>query len=138
MDRIARKYTVNETTGCWTWARSLSTQGKYPTIASEENGKTPVYAYRATYEDKFGLVPTTPCPDGSRRWELHHKCAGIGSTVGGTNRCVNPDHIMLVTSREHAALHKQMRAELKTAKKSKVIAFPKKKSTPATSIEVAA
>lgn len=124
MQRIAGKYTVNAITGCWIWARSLSSQGKYPTIASEENGRVPVYVYRATYENKFGPIPTDPCPDGSRRWELHHQCAGVGSTAGGTNRCINPDHIALVTSKEHIAIHKAMRDELKAAKKSKVIAFP--------------
>jgi hypothetical protein len=128
MARIQGKYTVNTTTGCWIWARSLSTQGKYPTVAGEVNGKRPVYAYRATYEDKFGPIPTTPCPDGSHRWELHHKCAGVGSTQGGTNRCVNPDHIMLVTSKEHRAIHKAMRAELKAAKATKKT--PKKSKAP--------
>lgn len=138
MDRIKGKFTINIATGCWIWARSLSTQGKYPTIASQENGKVPVYAYRATYEDKFGPVPTTPCPDGSHQWQLHHKCAGVGSTVGGTNRCINPDHIQLVTAKEHREIHGQMRAELKAAKTSKVVPFPAKTPVPAAPGKVAA
>ena len=35
-------------------------------------------------------------PDGSHRWELHHICLN--------RSCVNPDHIQLVTHREHARI----------------------------------
>ena len=104
-DRLRGKYTIDEITGCWNWNASLSSQGKYPTVASEEDGRTPLYVHHATWTTVNGPVPTTPCPDGSHRWELHHSCTN--------NKCINPSHIDLVTHREHVEAHKHERRERK-------------------------
>ena len=100
IDRMEGKYVIDIATGCWTWTASRSSQGKYPTIGGESS-TVPQYAYRVSWESVNGPVPTTPCPDGSHRWELHHTCS---------NRlCVNPQHIELVTHREHTREHVEMR-----------------------------
>lgn len=106
--RITGKYTINIVTGCWQWHRSKSSQGKYPTIASEANGRFPVYAYRATWEALNGPMPSGKPSDGSHRYELHHTCLN--------NKCVNPAHVQLVTAREHRLIHKLLRAAIKLAK----------------------
>ena|ERR1035438_6093540 len=70
--------------------------------------RRPEYAHKVAWESVNGPVPTTPCPDGSRRWELHHSCMN--------RSCVNPDHIRLVTHREHVELHNELRAAIRLAK----------------------
>lgn len=100
-DRFVGKYVIDIQTGCHVWTASTSSQHKYPTIASEENGKRPVYAYRASWESANGPLPTTPPPDGSYRWEFHHVCQN--------KRCVNAAHVRLVSQRQHAAIHADLR-----------------------------
>lgn len=107
IDRMAGKYTINIQTGCFEWQRSLSSQGRYPTIGMEGK-RRPEYAYKVAWESVNGPVPVTPCPDGSWRWELHHRCFN--------RQCVNPDHIQLVTHNQHVALHNIRRAAIKKAK----------------------
>jgi hypothetical protein len=103
--RIVSKFTIDIATQCWNWNGSRSSQYRYPTIASEENGKTPLYAYRAMWEDANGSIPAGPAPDGSWRYEMHHRCEN--------KACINPAHVMLVTSKEHAAIHKDLRSAAK-------------------------
>jgi hypothetical protein len=122
MDRIADKYVVNEQTKCWMWARSRSSQGKYPTIGSDISPKTPKYVHQVMWESVNGPVPTTPCPDGSDRWELHHRCF--------EKTCINPNHVVLLSRKAHAREHRLIRSVLKAAKKSKVISFPVKPVAP--------
>lgn len=107
IDRMQGKYVINIATGCHDWVRSRSSQGRYPTIGIQ-GSKRPQYAYRVAWESVNGPVPTTPCPDGSWRWELHHSC--------GNRSCVNPYHIELVTNREHTREHNEIRAAIRLAK----------------------
>lgn len=110
IERTQGKFTINIITLCWEWVRSRSSQGKYPTVGVQGSHR-PEYAYRVAWESVNGPVPdaaVTPCPDGSDRWELHHACF--------TRACVNPDHIQLLTRREHCAVHNQHRAEIRAAK----------------------
>jgi hypothetical protein len=105
--RLHNKYTVNPVTNCWEWHGSFSGQGHYPTI-SLAGGLKPEYAHRIAWAEVNGPIPLTPCPDGSWRWELHHRCFN--------NNCVNPSHIKLVTQKKHAAIHAASRAATKLAK----------------------
>jgi len=107
IDRMQGKYVIDIVTGCWEWVRSHSTQGRYPTIGMPGSHR-PEYAYRVAWESVNGPVPTTPCPDGSHRWELHHSCQN--------RSCVNPQHIELVTHREHVREHNAIRATIRLAK----------------------
>lgn len=102
-ERIASKYTINPVNDCWEWQGAIATQGGYPIIGGYVDGKkvSPQYAYKVLWVEKFGPMPTEDCPDGSHRWELHHTCEN--------KHCVNPDHLILVTHREHMALHKASR-----------------------------
>ena len=93
--RIANKFTINPTAGCHEWTGSLSTQYGYPTISGP--GKTVLYVHR----HMAGPIPETAPQDGSNRWEVHHKCFN--------NRCINPEHLQIVTRREHARLHGRLR-----------------------------
>ncbi|MDE1161911.1 MAG: HNH endonuclease signature motif containing protein [Acidobacteriaceae bacterium] len=97
-NRLDGKYTIDHQTGCYNWTGSLSSQAGYPTIG---DGQKVLYAHRVAWESINGPMPTTPCPDGSFRWELHHVCQN--------KRCINQTHIQLVTQREHAVLHKAIR-----------------------------
>ena len=104
--RMSGKCTVDFVTGCWPWIASKSSQGKYPTI-SLARGESPQYAYKLAWESANGPMPTTPCPDGSDRWEFHHSCEN--------RACCNPAHIQLVTRKQHAEIHRQLRAAMKVA-----------------------
>lgn len=69
-------------TGCWIWCGTLNKKG-YGTIYI--NGK-PVRAHRYSWEKKFGPVPEGLVLD-------HFVC--------DNPRCVNPDHLRPVTTREN-------------------------------------
>ena len=103
IERFAGKYTINDINGCWIWNASTSSQGKYPTIGMQGSSK-PQYAHKIAYESKFGPVPTTLPPDGSFRWELHHQCFEISG-----RSCINPDHIICITSKEHSRIHQRIK-----------------------------
>jgi hypothetical protein len=69
-------------------------------------------------------LPTAPPTDGSDRWEHHHRCE--------RKNCVNGAHVVLVTRKEHAQIHKELRAAKRAAmkpakkpKKSRVNVFAK-------------
>lgn len=106
LERIRSKFVINFTSGCWEWARSRSSQGRYPTIAREGTGEAE-YVHKIMWESVNGPIPIGPCPDGSDRWELHHRCLNEG--------CVNPAHIELLTRRQHIAAHQAIRAAIKLA-----------------------
>ena len=105
-DRIRGRWIVNEFTGCWLWQGSHSSQGLYPTVGGP--GGTVVYLHRAMYEATYGPIPTEPPADGSRRFEIHHSC--------GSRSCLNPEHLALVTQRQHATIHAGLRAEKRAAR----------------------
>jgi hypothetical protein len=107
LSRMQGKFVIDIETGCHNWTGSRSSQGRYPTV-SIEGSKRPVYAYRLSWEAINGPMPTTAPPDGSDRWEFHHQCENKG--------CVNGKHVQLVTRKEHAQIHKGIRAAQKKAK----------------------
>jgi len=73
-----------EETGCWLWQASLSQGYGQVTLGGKKR-----VVHRLFYEHFKG-----PLPEGK---ELHHLC-------DNTN-CVNPAHLLAVTSKEHHALH---------------------------------
>lgn len=105
LERIKGKYIVNDCTGCWEWQRSLSSQGKYPTICVTRN--RPVYVYRLLWESIHGQIPSGVADDGTR-WELHHRCRN--------KRCINPTHLILASKREHNKEEARYRALLRVVK----------------------
>jgi hypothetical protein len=84
MDRFTEKVDFGDFTGCWLWGACVYANG-YGAV--RVNGRTGV-AHRWLWEQVVGLVPAGK--------ELHHTC--------GIRRCVNPDHLQLVTRREHMHL----------------------------------
>ena len=100
--RLTGKYTIDLASNCWNWTASRSSQGRYPTIS---DGQSTVCAYRVAWESVNGSMPGYASPDGSDRWELHHVCEN--------KQCVNPDHVQLVTRRQHSAIHKTLRSAAK-------------------------
>lgn len=75
--------------GCWEWNLSRDTHG-YGQIGTRElNEKSPIKAHRATWILFYGDVPAG--------MHLHHKC--------GNQCCCNPDHLELLTPREHLNQH---------------------------------
>jgi hypothetical protein len=98
--RMNGKYTINPVTNCWEWNRSRSGQGRYPSISLAGRRGTE-YAYRVAWAEVNGPIPIEPPPDGSWRWELHHRCFN--------RRCVNPNHIQLVTHKQHVEIHRARR-----------------------------
>jgi len=72
--------------GCWRWTASLSPSG-YPglNISSHRTGR----AHRIAYEHFKGPIP--------KGMHVHHVCE--------VKVCVNPDHLMIMTPREHKAYH---------------------------------
>jgi len=85
--RCKLTYTINPDTGCWVWDGSVNTSG-YGQF--RRNGKMTV-AHRYFYEQLVG-----PVPDGL---DLHHTCE--------IRNCVNPTHLVPLTTKEHLALHPQ-------------------------------
>lgn len=74
---------VNKTSGCWLWTASTSCGYGQMGI-----GKRMYRVHRLTYALAFG-----PIPNG---FHVHHKCE--------VRRCVNPDHLELISPKEHAFL----------------------------------
>jgi HNH endonuclease len=118
--RIEGKYTIDDNQ-CFIWTAATGTQGQYPVIRGDgdEEGKgKPRYVYHLTWEAENGQIPTTPPPDGSRRWELHHICF---------NRlCIRASHVRLLTQKQHAKLHRRTapRFPLKNVPDAGVLDFP--------------
>jgi hypothetical protein len=80
--RFAKKYRVDTKTGCWVWTTALMANG-YAQFrwSKSKNG----YGHRFAYEHFVGPIPEERV--------LHHTC--------GNKACVNPDHLQVVTQREH-------------------------------------
>ena len=78
-----------------------------PTIALP-GSRQPEYADRVAWAEANGPIPIKTCPDGSWRWELHHRCFN--------KDCVNSSHIQLVTQKQHVAIHNVRRAAMRLAK----------------------
>jgi len=78
-ERLADKYIVDETTGCWVWTNA--TEEGYGRIRVGGAGSKRTPAHRAMYEIVVG-----PIPDGL---QLDHLCRN--------RACINPDHLDPVT-----------------------------------------
>lgn len=90
VERIRSRVTVTAD-GCWEWTGAITHSG-YANV--KVAGKSCV-AHRVLYELLVG-----PIPDGMM---LDHECHNRSDCAGGTTcrhrRCVNPDHLSIVTPR---------------------------------------
>ncbi len=84
-ERLRAKITINSSNGCWEWQASLTTNG-YGQIMVD---KRKCYAHRIAYEVFVGEIPSD--------LEIDHLCCN--------KRCINPQHLETVTSRENTARH---------------------------------
>jgi hypothetical protein len=107
LSRMQGKYVIDIASGCHIWNAGTSTQGRYPAIG-RQGSKQVDYPHVLAWEVINGPTPSAASiTDGSDRWEHHHLCEN--------KRCVNGNHVELVTRREHAKIHKDRRAAMKLA-----------------------
>lgn len=85
-ERFHEHYEVNPATGCWDWTATVTDRG-YGTIGETvAPGKSrSIYAHRLSYEMHHGPIPAGLVVD--------HVC--------DNRRCVNPDHLQLLTSKQN-------------------------------------
>lgn len=93
-ETIARNSSKADINGCINWTGGTHSQGGYSVVLDRTVGKVKS-GHVVAWELVNGPVPSGKAPDGSR-WELHHTCKN--------KICVNPDHLELVSSREHHSL----------------------------------
>lgn len=72
--------------GCWLWTSTLDAHGY------------PVFGSRMAHRVSFEFFHKCAIPKG---FHIHHECA--------TPRCVKPEHLRLVTPKEHSQRHKTWR-----------------------------
>jgi len=77
---------IHPKTGCWVWLGKLSDRG-YGLVRISHGGEKK--AHILMWEMWKGAV--------RERHELHHKCEN--------RQCCNPEHLVMVTRREHMTLH---------------------------------
>jgi HNH endonuclease len=76
---------IDTESGCWEWQGKINDRGYgVIRIAGKDHR-----AHRVMWEMHYGSI--TP------GYELHHKCEN--------RRCCNPDHLVMLTHKEHLALH---------------------------------
>lgn len=80
-----RSWTVDESSGCWVWDGKPTAAGYGRTTVDGQE----VYAHRWSWTEHRG-----PIPPGHH---VHHEC--------GNRRCVNPDHLAVLSEAEHKGLH---------------------------------
>jgi hypothetical protein len=114
IERIQARTVHDPVTGCDIWQGGTSAQGNYPTVL---DGDRVVYCHRAIYEHARGPIPETPPVDGSHRYEIHHNHFNCGAHAD--KRCLNVNHMLLLSSRAHAKLHAEQRAQARAAKAGK-------------------
>lgn len=90
-ERFQGKYRVNLASGCWLWTAGLN--HKSYGMFSYHSLNMP--AHRFSYELYKGPIPS--------QMQIDHTCHNNTDCVGGNTcihrRCVNPDHLELVTAR---------------------------------------
>jgi hypothetical protein len=79
---------VQKTAGCWVWQGAVSPSGYGYFNVVERQAKRNFRVHRWAYRTLVG-----PIPEGM---QLHHTCKN--------KRCVNPEHLQLVTPRQHIEL----------------------------------
>jgi hypothetical protein len=86
---------VCKRTGCWIWIGPKFRKG-YGKFITYRRGKRTVYlAHRWSYMTWNGKI--------KRKREIHHTCE--------KKACVNPEHLMSVTRRQHNRIHAKARSE---------------------------
>lgn len=94
-ERLSERYSINAITGCWLWMAGLNGDG-YGYIWTGPNRKADTRAaHRVSWELKFGPIP--------KGMDLHHRCEHP--------RCVNPDHLELLTRKAHLRLGRSFAAK---------------------------
>lgn len=83
---IFRRIEVDPETDCWLWTGSTFPSGYGQIMIGHKNFRV----HRVLWEYVNGKVPTG--------YELHHACE--------VRRCVNPEHLALVTRKEHVRIHR--------------------------------
>ncbi len=81
LDRLADKFEIDGATGCWLWTAYIGSRG-YGTIWNPGGS---AIAHRAMYEEVVEPI--------AKGLVIDHLCR--------THRCVNPDHLEVVTPREN-------------------------------------
>lgn len=91
--RFWARVDVGHPLGCWEWTAGVQGRGYGQFYAGSRSDGTrrPVLAHRWAFEFFHGPLP--PYVHGRRVRELDHKCRNL--------RCVNPDHLELVTHTEN-------------------------------------
>ena len=79
-------YVIQES-GCWDWVGQIDKRG-YGRARRNPSDRVSLWAHRVMYERERDPIPVGH--------DCHHVC--------GNKACVNPDHIAIVTRKEHAAL----------------------------------
>jgi hypothetical protein len=78
--------------GCVDWPKVNVRGYGYGTF-----GGVAMTAHRAAYIETYGPIPEELPEDGSRQWEVHHRCEN--------KACVNPDHLVLLSAKQHKQIH---------------------------------
>jgi hypothetical protein len=78
--RVEQRYEIDPVTGCWLWLLMLDDDGY-----GREKGRYNA-AHRNAYFVAHGEIP--------KGLDIHHRCE--------TRRCVNPEHMELITPSKHA------------------------------------
>jgi hypothetical protein len=94
----------NPVTGCRTWQRSTSSQGKYGTLWVDGRIE---YVHRVAYALDHDL-PAGSLAHETDSVEVHHSC--------GLRTCIAPKHLQSLTRRRHADLHRPVHAAVRLAK----------------------
>ncbi|WP_293783590.1 HNH endonuclease signature motif containing protein [uncultured Aeromicrobium sp.] len=95
LDRIAARVEINQPDDCWLWTGFINKDG-YGRVGYKGDRSVPVY--RAVFDLVVG-----PIPEGL---VIDHRChtddlACPGASQCLHRRCVNPDHLELVTAAEN-------------------------------------
>jgi hypothetical protein len=89
---------VDKTVDCWLWKAAIRSDGKSAGYGVFRATDRTVKAHKWLWELLNGKVPSG--------YELDHTCHSDSTCVGGPTclhrRCVNPDHLELVTHGENA------------------------------------
>lgn len=121
-DRILDSVVVDEE-GCWLWRKKIN-RGGYGQIKTQNSRRS---AHRVSYEEFVGPIPAGLVVD--------HLChLGDGSCIGGQTcrhrRCVNPQHLQVVTQGENIRRGLRGRAPRRVECANHVMVTPKPGSGP--------